>query len=116
MIPADEKIDWLETNFKVKGKRPFKVSNIPERGWVRDFFRALEGFKAWPTNDDFDELCDECKELVEEIIDHPDELEFSQTEEHKENCCGLTAEPILFIFLAGNRRVGKTSKLVFICN
>ncbi len=101
--PADKRIDWCERNIKVKGRRPFRITGIPERDWVREFFRALEGFKAWPVNDDFDSLCEECNEIAETIVDHPDDLVPC------DNCSGLCAEPILFIFLAGDRRTGKTA-------
>ena len=102
-LPADKRLDWCEKNIRVKGRRPFRVKGIPERNWVRDFYRALEGFKAWPVNDDFESLCEECSELAETIVDHPDDLCPC------DDCPGLYAEPILFIFLAGDRRTGKTA-------
>lgn len=105
---VEEHIKWLEKHWTVPPGKPFSIKG---RDWVREFFRALDGFKAWP-NESGGHLCDECADMVGEVISSENEVEYSNTPEHRRTGCGgLQAHSIRLVFIDADRRSGKSTNL-----
>lgn len=105
--PSEKRIKWLEREWRAPPDKPYSVKG---REWVREFFDALEGFKMWPN--EAGELCEQCADKVGEVAVFENEVEYSNTPEHRAmGCVGLQAYPIRMIFLDADRRSGKSVNL-----
>lgn len=102
-----QRLKFLEKNWSVPPDKPFSTKG---RDWLFEQFRAFDGFKAWPVNSEY--LCSECVSKIDEVIDHPLEVAYTRSEEHRianGGCLGLKHSNIYYHVFDADRRAGKTS-------
>ncbi len=102
---------FCETFISSKEGRPYSLEG---RSWViTEFWSPADGWKLWPNGKD---LCNECRNLVGEIVEWTPQLHFSLREHQaKTQCAGLKLEPIMLILLNLPRRAGKTFNTAAYC-
>jgi hypothetical protein len=99
-----QRIDFAEKYVTNKEGTPWSLKG---REWVRDeFWRAADGYKLWrPVNG---EPCEECKDSIGEIIEHPSDNHTRHQEHAATGCVGLDVYPIVITALNLIRQDGKT--------
>jgi len=100
MPTFEERKSFAEKFLTDREGRPFSFDGRP---WLEEYWRALDGFKTWRAGD---QVCNECKPKLNQIIDRPGAIGDKCTNAH---CDGITAEPIILSALCLPRQEGKTT-------
>lgn len=117
--------EFCEAYWTDKNGHPF---SLKDREWVIEhMWRPLDGYKAWPVAwagwadgkmQPGEKLCPSCAPRADKLIDHPSEVEETQTEEHFAStggCRGLRATKIIVVVECLPRREGKTTNAMGYC-
>lgn len=101
-----DKVRFAELHVRTPDGEPFSLEG---RGWVvEQVWRPLDGWKLWPV--DPDRLCGGCSSKANTVVDDYHSSDKTRTKAHagKQQCAGLTSEPILISAVELKRQSGKT--------